>query len=45
MGKSLDDALRHEIDLPTHHGGIHDIDMWYSIVNARIPCVDVSMGN
>jgi hypothetical protein len=44
IGKSLDDVLRHWLDLPTHHGGIHDIDMWYSGVNARMHCVDVAMG-
>jgi hypothetical protein len=43
IGKSLDDVLRHWLDLPTHHGGIHDIDMWYSGVNARMHCIDVAM--
>jgi hypothetical protein len=34
-GKSSNDVLRHWLDLPTHHGGIRDIDMWYSGINAR----------
>jgi hypothetical protein len=42
--KSLDDLMRHFIDLPTHHGGIHDMDMWYSEVNARIHYGYVAMG-
>ena len=42
--KSLDDLLRHWLDLPTHHGGIHDMDMWYSRVNARMHYVDMAMG-
>jgi hypothetical protein len=41
--KSLDDVSRHWIDLPTHHGGIHDIDMWYSRINARMHCRDATM--
>jgi hypothetical protein len=40
----LDDVLRHWPDLPTHHGGMHDIVMWYYVVNARMHCVDVAMG-
>jgi hypothetical protein len=43
MGKSLDNVLRHWPDLPTHHGGIHDMNIWYSRVNARMHCVDVAM--
>jgi hypothetical protein len=27
IGKILDDVLRHWIDLPSHHCGIHYIDM------------------
>jgi hypothetical protein len=30
--------------LSNSHGGIHDIDIWYSRVNARMHCVDVAMG-
>ena len=44
MGKILDDVLRNWLDLPTHHGGIHDKDMWYSRVNERMHYVDVVMG-
>jgi hypothetical protein len=35
IGKSSDDVLRRWPDLPTHHGGVHDIVMWYYVVNAR----------
>jgi hypothetical protein len=31
-------------DLPTHHGGMHDIFMWYCVVNAGMHCIDVTMG-
>jgi hypothetical protein len=40
----VDDVLNHWPDLPTHHGGIHDIVMWYYVVNAWMHCVDVTMG-
>jgi hypothetical protein len=33
MGKIMDDELRCWIEIPTHHGGIHDMDIWYSIAN------------
>jgi hypothetical protein len=36
LGRLLDDVLRHWIDLPTHHGGIHDTKMWYSRINERM---------
>jgi hypothetical protein len=44
VGNILDDELRNWLYLPTHHDGIHDIDMWYFRVNARMHCVDVAMG-
>jgi hypothetical protein len=44
MGKSLDDKLRHCIDILTHLGGIHDMDIWYSIIKVRMHCLDVAMG-
>jgi hypothetical protein len=32
-------------DIPSNsHGGIHDMDIWYFGVNARMHCVDVAMG-
>jgi hypothetical protein len=37
-------VLRHWSDLPSHHGGMHDIIMWYYAVNAGMHCVDVAMG-
>ena len=40
----MDDVLNCWSDLPTHHGGIHDIFMWYYVVNAWMHCVDVTMG-
>jgi hypothetical protein len=40
----VDDVLRHWIDLPIHHGGMHDRVMWYYGVNAGMHCVDVAMG-
>jgi hypothetical protein len=44
IGKSLNGFLRHWLNCPTHHGGIHDMGMWYSRVNASMHCVDVAMG-
>jgi hypothetical protein len=44
IGKSLDNALRCGIHLPIHHGGIHDMDIWYYRFNVRIHCLDVAMG-
>jgi hypothetical protein len=44
IGEKLDDVRRHWLDLPSHHGGIHDMDMWYFGVNGRMRCVDVAMG-
>jgi hypothetical protein len=40
----VDDVLSHWPDLPTHHGGMHDIVMWYYVANAWMHCVDVAMG-
>jgi hypothetical protein len=40
----VDDVLNRWIDLPTHHGGIHDIVMWYYVVYAWMNYVDVTMG-
>jgi hypothetical protein len=40
----VDDVLNHCLYLPSHHGGIHDIVMWYYVVNAWMHCVDVTMG-
>ena len=40
----MDDVLNHWLDLPSHHGGIHDMFMWYYVVNAWMHCVDVTMG-
>jgi hypothetical protein len=40
----VDDVLNRWPDLPTHHGGIHDIVMWYYVFNAWMHCVDVTMG-
>jgi hypothetical protein len=44
IGKSSDDVLRHWPDIPTHHGGVYDIVMWYYVVNVGMHCVDVAMG-
>jgi hypothetical protein len=44
MGKSLDDVLRCPLNLPTQNRRIHDIDMCYPGVNARMHCVYVAMG-
>jgi hypothetical protein len=43
MRKRLDDVLRQCLDLSTHHGGIHDIYMWYSEFHARMHCFYVAM--
>ena len=40
----MDDVLNRWLDLPTHHGVIHDIVMWYYVVNAWMHCVYVNMG-
>ena len=40
----MDDVLSRWLDLPTHHGGMHDIVMWYYVVNAWMHCVVVAMG-
>jgi hypothetical protein len=40
----VDDVLSHCLDLRTHHGGMHDIVIWYYVVNAQMHCVDVAMG-
>ena len=40
----MDDVLNHWPYLPTHNGGIHDIFLWYYVVNAWMHCVDVTMG-
>jgi hypothetical protein len=37
-------VLRCWPDLPTHHGGMHDIVMWYCVFNAGMHCVYVVMG-
>jgi hypothetical protein len=42
--EELDDELKCWLELPIHHGGIHNMDIWYSEVSARIYCVDVAMG-
>jgi hypothetical protein len=43
FGKIWYDVLKHWLDLPTHHGRIHDIYMWYSKINTRMHCVDMAM--
>ena len=40
----MDDVLRRWLDIPTHRGGMHDIFIWYYVVNAWMHCVDVTMG-
>jgi hypothetical protein len=40
----VDDVLRHWPELPTHHGVVHDIVMWYYLVNAWMHCVNEAMG-
>ena len=40
----MDDVLRHWLDIPTHHGEMHDIFMWYYVFNAWMYCVVVAMG-
>jgi hypothetical protein len=42
--KIPNDVLRCWLDLPTHHGGIHDVYMWNSRFNVGVHCVDVAMG-
>jgi hypothetical protein len=37
-------VVRCWMKFPTHHGGIPDIDVWYSGGNARMHCVNVAMG-
>jgi hypothetical protein len=32
------------IEFPTHHGGMPNINEWYSRGNARMHCVDMAMG-
>jgi hypothetical protein len=44
IGKSSNNVLRCWLDLPSHHGGMHGIDIWYYVVNAGMHCVDVAMG-
>jgi hypothetical protein len=44
IGKKLDDVSRRWLDLPTHHGGIHELHMWYSRINGWMHCVGVAMG-
>jgi len=44
IGEELDDELRCWLYLPIHHGGMHDMDIWYSRVNSKMHCVDVAMG-
>jgi hypothetical protein len=39
----VDDVLNRWPNLPTHHGGIHDIFMWYYVVHAWMHCVYVVM--
>jgi hypothetical protein len=39
----VDDVLRRWPDLPTHRGGMHDIVIWYYVVNAWIHFVVVAM--
>jgi hypothetical protein len=41
MRNILDNVLRHGIDLPTQHGGKHDMNIWYYGINATMHCVDV----
>jgi hypothetical protein len=43
IGKILDDVSRHRLDLSTHRGGIHDVDMWHVKTNASMHCIDVTM--
>jgi hypothetical protein len=40
----VDDVLRHWPNLPTKLGGMHDIFMWYYVVNARMLYVNMAMG-
>jgi hypothetical protein len=40
----VDDVLRHWPNLPTQHGGMHDIVMWYYVADAWMHCIDVSIG-
>ena len=36
LGGWLDDALRHWLDLPNNHGGMHVMILWYSQTNERV---------
>ena len=40
----MDDVLRRWLDLTMHFGGMHDIVMWYYVVNAWMHCVALAMG-
>jgi len=40
----VDDVLSHFPYLPTHHGGMNDIVMWYYVSNAWMHFIDVDMG-
>jgi hypothetical protein len=40
----VDDVLNRCPDLPTHHGGIHDIVVCYYVINAWMYFVDVTRG-
>jgi len=44
IGEDLDDGFRSWPYIPTHHGGIHDMDILYYGINARMHCVYVVMG-
>jgi hypothetical protein len=43
MGKPSDNVIRSWLDLPTHHGGIHDMGIWYFGVNKKMCWVNVTM--
>jgi len=43
MGKILNNVSRCWPNCPTHHGGTHDMNIWYYGVDARMHGVDVTM--
>ena len=36
LGRKMDDVLRHWLDLPNNHGGMHVMILWYSQTNERV---------
>jgi hypothetical protein len=37
----MNDVLGHWRNLPIHHGGIHDLDIWHYAVNEKVHGIDM----